>query len=75
MTVKKDYTMKNGDVLEFQSNVGAAPKYFKNGEPITMADYYFYLTEDNVEKNMEVVTTAQSTYWTLLRKFFGRFSK
>ena len=67
--------MKNGDILEFHSNVGAAPKYFRNGEEISIADYYFYLTEDNVEKNLEVVQVAQSTYWTLLRRFFGRFSK
>ena len=73
MTVQKDYTMKNGDILEFRSNVGATPKYFRNGEEITMADYYFYVTEDNVEKNLEIAQTANSTYWTLLRRFFGRF--
>ena len=65
--------MKNGDILEFHSNVGATPKYFRNGEEITMADYYFYVTEDNVEKNMEVFQASQKTYWTLLRKFFGKF--
>jgi hypothetical protein len=72
MTVKKDYTMKNGDILEFRSNVGATPKYFRNGEEISMVDYYFFLTEDNTEKNLEVVQTANKTYWTLFRKFFSR---
>ena len=71
MTVKKDYTMKNGDILEFRSNVGAAPKYFKNGEEISMSDYYFYLTEDNVDKNIEVIQASQKTFWTVLRKIFG----
>ena len=75
MTVQKDYTMKNGDILEFRSNVGATPKYFRNGEEITMSDYYFYLTEDNVEKNIEVAQAANSTYWTLLRRFFSKFSR
>jgi hypothetical protein len=75
MTTKKDYTMKNGDILCMKTNVGASPRYFKNDGEISMADYYFYLTEDNVEKNLEVVQAAQSTYWTLLRKFFGKFSK
>lgn len=71
MTVQKDYTMKNGDILEFRSNVGAAPKYFKNGEEISMSDYYFYLTEDNVDKNIEVIQASQKTFWTVLRKIFG----
>ena len=71
MTVQKDYTMKNGDILEFRSNVGAAPKYFKNGEEISMSDYYFYLTEDNVDKNIEVIQASQKTFWTVLRKILG----
>jgi hypothetical protein len=74
MTVKRDYTMKNGDILEFRSNVGATPKYFRNGEEISMVDYYFFLTEDNTEKNMEVVQTANKTYWGLMRKLF-KFGK
>ena len=73
MTVKKDYTMKNGDILEFHSNVGAAPKYFRNGEEISMSDYYFYLTEDNVEKNLEVIQVAQKTTWQVFRNFFRIF--
>lgn len=72
MTVKKDYTLKNGDILEFRSNVGAAPKYFKHGEEITIADYYFYLTEDNAEKNMEVINAAQKSYFAVLKRFFFR---
>ena len=73
MTTYKGTNLKNGDILSMKTNPGAAPIYFLNDKQISMVDYYFYLTEDNVEKNLEIVQTANSTYWTLLRRFFGRF--
>jgi hypothetical protein len=74
MTTYKGTPLQNGDILSMKTNVGASPRYFLNDTEITMSDYYFYLTEDNVEKNLEVIQAANSTYWTLLRKFF-RFQK
>jgi hypothetical protein len=74
MTTYKGTPLQNGDILAMKTNVGASPRYFLNDKEISIADYYFYLTEDNIEKNLEVVQSANSTYWTLLRKFF-RFGK
>ena len=73
MTTSNDYQLKGGDILCIKTNVGASPRYFLNDKEITMSNYYFYLTEDNVEKNMEVIQTAQKTTWQVLRNFFRIF--
>ena len=39
MTVHNRFFLKNGDLLEFKSNVGAAPKYLLNGNLITKEKY------------------------------------
>ena len=75
MTVYKATELKNGSILKMESNVGATPRYYLNDKEITVMDYWFHLTEDNVEKNMEVIESAQKTTWTMFKSFLRMFKR
>ena len=75
MTVYKATELKNGSILKMESNVGATPRYYLNDKEITVMDYWFHLTEDNVEKNIEVIESAQKTTWTMFKSFLRMFKR
>ena len=70
MTTHSAHELKNGDILSVKTNVGATPRYFLNEEEITMTQYYQIITNDHVEKNLEVLRVAQNTWWQVLRNMF-----
>jgi hypothetical protein len=54
MTTYSTLRLDNGSKLEHRSNVGAKPKFFLNGTPITKEVYDALVESNDKQKNLDL---------------------